>query len=304
MMKENTPQPAGRFAQARARYGRSTVVQLLIFVGIEAAVGLLAAGVGFLFFGVHWNTSNILNVKQALLSLAASITLIFLHRRVTFRSADRIVWTALPQIGLILLSNLLRRIMWSFIASDAQGPLNYFFLGSMDSEWIAAVLLVSLVYIVLTSLCSFVRAGTICLARKKRKRALCILPLLAMLLLALTNVPVSMFFNAAITGMTMNGLTVLFLLLSFLVSAINGLFEFLAQRRMIYRDTCDTTPAVRRDILRRWQEAQDARPKPVSAVPVQAAQVASAKVRVTAQGETASGKFRVEAAPHTHDEHA
>ena len=54
-------------------------------------------------------------------------------------------------------------------------------------------------------------------------------------------------------------LVVLFnFLLSLLQAVVCSVGSFFAYRKLLYRDTCDTTPAARRYILARWQAAEGA----------------------------------------------
>lgn len=273
MMADNRPQPVGTFAQARERYGRSTMAQLLIFVGISLAVNMLMRGVNTVFnlmgsfvsvqsMEAYAVFSRLISYVTSALNLALSIGLLFLHRHVTFRSADRIVCTVLPMIGLVLLTNLLtsimQMVMFEFVVSP-QEMVNWFF-GAWSWAVFVSVIGAYLVSLLVPVLATFAMTGTVHLARSRGKRALCILPVLSLLPLAFLNALAGSAWTYASWGIRQDGfLVVLFnFLLSLLQAVVCSVGSFFAYRKLLYRDTCDTTPAARRYILARWQAAEGA----------------------------------------------
>lgn len=275
MMADNRPQPVGMFAQARERYGRSTMAQLLIFVGISLAANMLMRGVNTVFnlmgsfvavqsmdaFAVF---SRLISYVTSALNLALSIGLLFLHRHVTFRSADRIVCTVLPMIGLMLLEKLLEWfapiVLFQFV--DLLVMVYWF----IDEAWSWAVIVsmigAYLAILLVPVLITFAMTGTVHLAHSRGKRALCILPALSLLPLAFLNALAWSAWTYASWGIRMRQDGFLVVLFTFLLSVLQAVVcsvgSFFAYRKLLYRDTCDTTPAARRYILARWQAAEGA----------------------------------------------
>lgn len=272
MMRENTPRPAGRFAQARALYGRSTMTQLLIFMGLELARSLLL----YLILLAGNMVNNLLvqsdvfletfSSFRSFLSLVLAIGMLFLHRSVTFRSADRAVCTALPLAGLLLLNNLLGTVVAMILYQTGvmQGFLDWIFgLGG----WALILVCVGLwlADILFGVLFSYAQAGTVHLARTKGKRVLCILPMLGFIPLQLLALvaewrvsATAWFFGYGIWYMLIS------MALSLLSLLVTTACAFFAQRNLVYRDTCDTAPRTVQRLLARLA-AEETRPAPPTA---------------------------------------
>lgn len=264
-----TTQPVGQFAQARALYGRSKAMQLLIFVGLQFAGSFLIDSISMLCNVVGTilaQNSSMMDIDDfymassygvLLLSLAVTIGLLFIHRSITFRSADRAACTALPLAGLVLLQALLGGIAAGVLNSTGvmMTVVEWHFSQHTSGVVIAAFAGAWLANILSAVLGVYARAGTVRLARTKGRRALCILPILGLIPLAFVS-------HLASLGMTYNsGMTsVLFMLISLLLSLLSltivSVCGFHAQHKLIYRDTWDTAPAARQHILRCMHEAQ------------------------------------------------
>lgn len=279
MMRENTPRPAGRFAQARALYGRSTMAQLLIFMGLELARSLLLYLISLAVSAV----SNLLVANgsieqmytfrqtfshvQSFLSLVLAIGMLFLHRSVTFRSADRAVCTALPLAGLLLLNNLLGTVVAMILAQTgvAETVLRWCMEGHSTAIAIAVFAGLWLLSMLVSTLYPYAQAGTVHLARTKGKRILCILPILGLIPLQLLSWAVS--WRAYVLAWSLGG-GILFSLITQVSSLLSLLVTtacaFFAQRNLVYRDTCDTAPRTVQRLLARLA-AEETRPAPPTA---------------------------------------
>lgn len=257
---------------ARSLYGRGAGIQYLIFFGFEAAVFLflLILSTGYniaLNFIAREGVARVGMVAAAFsyvslfLSLGGSVGLLFLHRRVTFRSADSVLHNVLPLMGISLGGTLIARIPTAFLTEHLIDHLQFI------REHAALIWPASLA---LTLLCSAATPLAACsairLARTPGKAPLCILPILAAIALpvlsSITSFCMSFSQDALFNGFARSFPEVLAMILttalplffsSFLPFILRATSAFFCQRFLVYRDVCDTVPAVQQRLLQRYQ---------------------------------------------------
>lgn len=261
-MTMNTLTPV-QMQAARKQYGRGIGIQLLIFVGISAAVLVQSELLYAILMGlinrvlIHSDMVMIdaaMGVYQLIL-YGVSIAQIFLHRAIVFRSADRVWRNALPLAGFVILGALVSRItstVMLHVASD--------WLFSLSYNWNALRLsaLLNMVMLLLAASLIVLEAFTIHLVC--RKNLLCLLTLAGFIFVSAASAVISMVdsFTMAMVQNTEIRIVV-FKVLSFLV---NTPASFFALRLLVYRDSWDTQPKVEQRIVQRYlaehpQEVED-----------------------------------------------
>lgn len=249
-----------QYLTARKLYGRSTAIQLLIFCALEACVFILSMLCSYLqsfiiSLMMRQSPDTLIGVVSAIstnvffiLFQAIGIVMLFLHRRVTFRSAQSVMDNVLPLAGIQLGSQLINRIL--NVAMQSVFFSNYNSnLYERAAQFFPIAMILALVTAVLAPLAS---CATIRLASLRGKALLCVLPLLCIVPLDLLNSAAVSCMSISRTFTAMN--PVLFLVLASLMPFIvNTLSAFFCQRFLLYRDVCDTVPAVRQRLLRRYQ---------------------------------------------------
>ena len=265
-----------QYRDARKQFGRSMIVQLIIFMGIEL-------GAEVIFFVMTWLQSFLVNVVSNMYSFEIGmqfssissfifniftfiilVGVLFLHRSVTFRSSDTVMHNALPLAILLLFSRLffwiiptiifripsVSRLAVSLIDSDSVIILYFIFNG---------------LALLFTAATSFARAGIIHFARKKGSEIMLILPLMGFLLLSVVAPIIDPFSVYSYIGMVQRlyssslpsfiSSLVVFILDTLLPYLITGLASFFAMRMLVYRDSYDTSPKVQQKYLQRYVQA-------------------------------------------------
>ena len=267
-----------QYRDARRQFGRSMIVQLLIFMSIQfgvlivsfffsfiksALVTLIANGGGIRLGSLRLTISqSILTIHYIFMfiNFAISIAVLFLHRSVTFRSSDSVLHNALPLAGLDVLGGLVGTIIASLIIGMNSNALIQALLRSRHA---ALLFVVFAVLSLLTgALVIFAKAGTVRLACKKN--ILFLLPLLGVipasildtLIINCVSYSSTNMLNSLYQSFSSSSVYVISLLLSIAQSLLSwlvgGLATFFAMRMLVYRDSYDTTPGAQRNIIRRY----------------------------------------------------
>lgn len=265
-----------RVLEARTRYGRSMPQQLLIFLALHMAAWVVLSLISELWNGVFdalinranngempfeilQTASSVGGCVMLLLEVVVLIVEVCLHRSVTFRSGDSLLHTVLPLGAMTTVTTILTFfISRPFMNMLVSAGLLYWALREAPFVLLLVLsVLVALGTVLLNAGTWLAMGGTIRLARTKGKQALCILPILALLLLlvvlVLMNAMDGIFMTAMGAGRSRSVLSMLIsairLLWSLISAVLLGLVAFYAQRKLVYRDSCDTAPRTVQQLL-------------------------------------------------------
>lgn len=265
---------------ARRQFGRSMIVQLLIFMAIELGAEVLFYVMNlFLNFLVNdvgrdllsgnsmvtlGQFSQIISFVFNVFSFIILVVLLFLHRSVTFRSADTVMHNVLPLAILLLFSRLISWIISTIVFRIPS--VSRLAVSLIDSDSVIVFYFIfNGLALLFTAATSFAHAGIIHFARKKGSEIMLILPLMGFLLLSVLSPIVGPFSSYSYIGMVRRlyssslpsflSSLVVFILNALLPYLITGLASFFAMRMLVYRDTYDTKPRVQQQYMQRYVQA-------------------------------------------------